>query len=54
MAGIVIGRSNLPLVHRGEALFNIASVEEADAVEKSLEALELSDFSDRLEFDEIL
>ena len=54
MPGVVIGRSNLPLVHRGEALFNIASVEESDAVQKSLEALELNDFFDHMELDEIL
>ena len=49
--GVVIGRSNLPLVHRGNALFNIASVGESDAAQKSLEALNLSDFADGLELE---
>ncbi len=54
VAGIVIGQSNLPLVHRGEALFNIASVEESGTMQKRLEELELSDFSAGTELDEII
>ena len=37
-AGIVIGRSNLPLVNEGEALFHIARFDEPDAVEDRLES----------------
>jgi len=28
--GIVIGRTNLPIVHRGEALFHIARIKDTD------------------------
>jgi predicted deacylase len=51
MAGVVIGRSNLPLVHRGNALFNIASMEESNEAQKRLEALELSSFTDGIDLD---
>ncbi len=34
--GIIVSRLNLPLVHRGDALFQIASVEESAALELSL------------------
>ncbi len=36
--GIVIGKTNLPLVFAGEALFNIAAYEEADQVSDHIEA----------------
>jgi len=36
-AGIVIGRMNLPLVHKGDALFHIASFNDSVAVSESLE-----------------
>lgn len=39
-AGIVIGRSNLPLVNRGDALFHIARVKDAGDAEDVIEALE--------------
>ncbi len=35
--GIVIGKTNLPLVHEGEALFNIACLSESDDVAESVE-----------------
>jgi predicted deacylase len=54
IAGVVIGRSNLPLVHRGDALCNIASVEESVTAQESLEAFELSDFAEAIELDEVL
>lgn len=31
-AGIVIGKSNLPIVNQGDGLFNIARVADAEAV----------------------
>ncbi len=37
--GIVIGRLNLPLVHAGDALFNIASTEGLPPVEMTMEVL---------------
>jgi predicted deacylase len=37
VAGIVIGRMNLPLVHKGDALFHIASFDDAVAVSESLD-----------------
>ena len=37
MAGIVIGRMNLPLVHKGDALFHIASFEDSAAISESLD-----------------
>ncbi|WKE64382.1 succinylglutamate desuccinylase/aspartoacylase family protein [Gallaecimonas kandeliae] len=50
--GIVIGQATLPLVHEGEALFNVAHTEKADQVEASLphfydnlERLDESDFA---------
>jgi len=36
-AGIVIGRSNLPLVNEGEALFHIARFDKADVVSERIE-----------------
>jgi predicted deacylase len=38
--GIVIGRTNLPLVHQGEALFHIASFEGASRVARQVEAFQ--------------
>lgn len=46
-AGIVIGRSNLPLVHEGEALFNLARFDAAKRVARHVEA-----FSRELEEDQ--
>lgn len=37
--GIVIGRSNLPLVNEGEAIFHIAEVSSLDEAEKTLDAI---------------
>ena len=37
VAGIVIGRLNLPLVHRGDALFNVACFDDSAAVSESLD-----------------
>ncbi|MDT8317521.1 MAG: succinylglutamate desuccinylase/aspartoacylase family protein [bacterium] len=39
--GVLIGRLNLPLVHRGDALFNIASVDMPDDMENALEIIDL-------------
>lgn len=36
VAGIVIGRMNLPLVHKGDALFHVAGFEDSVAVSESL------------------
>jgi predicted deacylase len=38
IAGIVIGKTNLPLVFEGEAVFHIASYEETDHVSDHIEA----------------
>ncbi len=38
VSGIVIGKTNLPLVFAGEALFNIASYEEIDQVAENIDA----------------
>ena len=37
VAGIAIGRMNLPLVHRGDALFHVASFDDSVAVKESLD-----------------
>ena len=37
VAGIVIGRLNLPLVHKGDALFHVAGFEDSVAVSESLD-----------------
>lgn len=37
-SGIVIGRTQLPLVHQGDALFHVASVRRADNAEQRIEA----------------
>jgi len=37
VAGIVIGRTNLPLVHKGDALFNVAGFDDTEAVSESLD-----------------
>lgn len=41
VSGIIIGRTNLPLVHEGEALFHIASFDEPDLVARSVEAFQV-------------
>ena len=38
ISGIIIGKTNLPLVFAGEALFNIASYEEIDQVADNIDA----------------
>lgn len=43
VSGIVIGRMNLPLVHKGDALFHIASFDDSVAVSESLD-----DFRDEI------
>ncbi len=43
-SGIVIGRTNLPLVNEGEALFHIARFESASAAENAVEAFRNDDF----------
>ena len=52
--GIVIGKTNLPLVFAGEAIFNIASYEEIDQVAENIDAYheELDPSSDNLISDE--
>jgi predicted deacylase len=37
IAGIVIGRMNLPLVHKGDALFHVACFDDSGAVSESLD-----------------
>ena len=38
--GIVIGRTNIPLVHEGEALFHVASFEDSDEVAEQVESFQ--------------
>lgn len=45
-AGILIGKSNLPVVNQGDALFHIAQVEDAGAVEKVV-----AEFREELDLD---
>jgi predicted deacylase len=54
ITGIVIGRTNLPLVFEGEAVFHIANYKKADTVSDSIEAHqdELDPLSDSIESDE--
>ena len=40
ITGIVIGLSNLPIVHEGAALYHIACLDEADEVAKQIESLQ--------------
>lgn len=44
-SGIVIGRTNLPLVNEGEALFHIARFESASAAENAIEAFQNDEFT---------
>lgn len=39
-AGVIIGRSNLPIVNRGDALFHVASVENITEAEETFSAVE--------------
>lgn len=54
VAGIIIGKTNLPLVFAGEALFNIASYEAIDRVAENIDAYheELDPSTDEWESDE--
>jgi len=49
--GIIIGRTNLPIVNPGDALFHIASVKKLDSASDNLESIEQDIESDPL-FDE--
>ena len=40
ISGIVIGKSNLPLVHEGAALFHIATIKKLDPVAEQIESLQ--------------
>lgn len=40
VAGIVIGRTNLPLVHEGEALIHVAEFKQAESATESVEAFQ--------------
>ena len=37
-SGIIIGKTNLPLVFAGEALFNVAGYDEVDQVAENIDA----------------
>jgi hypothetical protein len=52
--GIIIGKTNLPLVFAGEAIFNIASYEEIDQIAENIDAYheELNPSTDNLKSDE--
>jgi len=54
VAGIIVGKTNLPLVFAGEALFNIAGYEAVDRVAENIDAYheELDPNTDELESDE--
>ena len=54
IAGIIIGKTNLPLVFEGEAVFHIASYERADHISDHIEAYheELNPETDKRESDE--
>lgn len=49
--GIIIGRTNLPVVNRGDALFHIAKVRSSTSAEEAVEASEIDVENDPL-FDE--
>ena len=51
IAGVIIGRSNLPVVNQGDALMHIAEVERPKTAEGRLSDIEEAVFADRL-FDE--
>jgi hypothetical protein len=52
--GIIIGKTNLPLVFAGEAIFNIASYEAIDQIAENIDAYheELNPSTDNLQSDE--
>ena len=52
LSGIVIGRTNLPVVNRGDGLFHIARVASLADAEETVEALEQELESDLL-FDDM-
>ena len=54
ISGIIIGKTNLPLVFEGEAVFHIASYESADQISDHIEAYheELDPMTDEQESDE--
>jgi predicted deacylase len=37
VSGIIIARLNLPLVHKGDALFHLATFDDSEATENSIE-----------------
>ena len=44
--GVVIGRTNLPIVHEGEGLFNIGHLEGTKAIARALDAFDAEDHGD--------
>lgn len=50
--GVVVGRLNLPLVHRGDAIFNVASVHDLSDSEGALDQFDFSEIGGRVDFDE--
>ncbi|WP_406661730.1 succinylglutamate desuccinylase/aspartoacylase family protein [Methanolobus sp. ZRKC3] len=55
ISGIVIGKTNLPLTHEGEAIFNIAKYSEAEEVSNRIETYqdELNPLTDEIKSEEI-
>lgn len=56
-SGLIIGRTNLPLVHRGDALFHIVQVRKPDDLEQNIEQYDIALQNDPLfdgDEDEIL
>jgi hypothetical protein len=47
-AGVVIGRTNLPVVNRGDAVFHIARVESLNDAGETVSAVELDAENDPL------
>jgi len=45
-SGVVIGRLNLPLVHRGDAIFHIASFKEMASVQSTFETFQAENYSE--------
>lgn len=53
-AGVIIGRSNLPVVNRGDALFHVAKVRSLTKAEKAVDDVEMQAEADPLFDDDMI
>ena len=54
VAGIDIGRSNLSLVYRGDALFHLATIDASESLDSAVEAIETGSSEEEFNTEELI